>query len=94
MSKEADRRAGVYIYNEVVGSPIVLKIDQYLSDDIRTLTEIFVNGVRVVNEDNVFIRCEKLEEANVKHKMSYITSEVYKRSQICQAKDLHGTYHA
>ena len=78
MSKEADRRAGVYRYNEVVGSPIDLKKDQYLSDDIRTLTEIFVNGVRVMNEGNVFIRCEKLEEANIKHKMSYITSEVYR----------------
>ena len=88
MSKEADRRAGVYIYNEVVGSPIVLKKDQYLSDDIRTLTEIFVNGVRVVNEDNVFIRCEKLEEANVKHKMSYITSEVYKH--LLQDRDNRG----
>ena len=41
MSKEADMRAGVYKY-ESVGDPIDLKKGQYLSDDIKTLTEIFV----------------------------------------------------
>ena len=78
MTKEADKRVGLYRYEEVVGSPIDLKKGQYLSDKIRTLTEIFVKGVRVLNEDNMFIRCEELENANVKHRMSYIKSEVYK----------------
>ena len=77
MTKEADKRVGLYRYEEVVESPIKLKKGQYLSDKIRTLTEIFVEGVRVLN-GNMFIRCEELENANVKHLMSYINSEVYK----------------
>ena len=77
MTKEADKRVGLYRYKEVEGSPIDLKKGQYLSDKIRTLTEIFVEGVRVLN-GNTFIRCEELENANVKHLMSYIKSEVYK----------------
>lgn len=85
MSKEADKRVGVYRYNEVVGSPIDLKKDQYLSDDIRILTEIFVKGVRVLNEENMFINCEKLETTNIKNLMSYIRSEVYK--QLLQDRD-------
>lgn len=85
MSNEADNRVGVYRYNEVVGSPIDLKNDQYLSDDIRILTEIFVKGVRVLNEENMFINCEKLETANIKNLMSYIRSEVYK--QLLQDRD-------
>lgn len=84
MSKEADMRAGVYKY-ESVGDPIDLKKGQYLSDDIKTLTEIFVKGVRVLNEENMFINCEKLETANIKHLMSYIKSEVYK--QLLQDRD-------
>ena len=86
-SKEAEMRAGVYKY-ESAGDPIDLKRDQYLSDKIRTLTEIFVKGVRVVNEDNVFIRCEELEDANIKHLMSYIRSEVYKH--LLQDRDNRG----
>lgn len=77
MTKEADKRVGLYRYKEVVGSPIDLKKGQYLSDKIRTLTKIFVEGVKVMNED-AFIRLEDLENANVKHLMSYIKSEVYK----------------
>ena len=88
MSKDADKRAGEYRYNEVKESPIDLKKDQYLSDDIRTLTETFVKGVRVMNEDKVFIHYEELEKANVKHLMSYIKSEVYK--QLLQDKDNRG----
>lgn len=88
MSKDADKRAGKYRYNEVEGSPIDLKKDQYLSDDIRTLTETFVKGVRVMNEDKVFIHYEELEKANVKYLMSYIKSEVYK--QLLQDKDNRG----
>lgn len=88
MSKDADKRAGEYRYNEVEGSPIDLKKDQYLSDDIRTLTETFVKGVRVMNEDKVFIHYEDLEKANGKHLMSYITSEVYK--YLLQDKDNRG----
>ena len=84
MSKEADMRAGAYKY-ESVGDPIDLKKGQYLSDEIRTLTEIFVKGVRVLNEENMFINCEKLETANIKNLMSYIRSEVYK--QLLQDRD-------
>lgn len=76
MSKDADKRAGEYRYNEVKGSPIDLKKDQYLSDDIRRLTEIFVTGIRAINEPAKAAPWENLGEANVKHKMSYITSEV------------------
>lgn len=87
MSKDADKRAGVYKYDSV-GEPIDLKKGQYLSDKIRTLTETFVKGVRVINEDNVFIHYEDLEKDNVKHLMSYITSEVYK--YLLQDKDNRG----
>lgn len=84
MTKEADKRAGLYKY-ESLGDPIDIKKDQYLSDDIRILTEIFVKGVRVLNEENMFINCEKLETANIKNLMSYIRSEVYK--QLLQDRD-------
>lgn len=88
MSKDADKRAGEYRYNEVKGSPIDLKKDQYLSDDIRRLTEIFVTGIRAINEPAKAAPWENLGEANVKHKMSYITSEVYKH--LLQDKDNRG----
>ena len=88
MSKDADKRAGEYRYNEVKGSPIDLKKDQYLSDDIRRLTEIFVTGIRAINEPAKAAPWENLGEANVKHNMSYITSEVYKH--LLQDKDNRG----
>lgn len=87
MSKDADVRVGLYKYEEA-GEPIDIKKDQYLSDDIKRLTETFVKGVRVVNEDNLFINCEELESANTRHLMSYIKSEVYKH--LLQDKDNRG----
>lgn len=87
MSKDADVRVGLYKYEEA-GEPIDIKKDQYLSDKIKTLTEIFVKGVRAVNEDKMFINCEELESANTRHLMSYIKSEVYKH--LLQDKDDRG----
>ena len=87
MTKDADHRAGLYKYEEVI-APIDLKKDQYLSDDIRRLTEIFVTGIRAINEPAKAAPWENLGEANVKHKMSYITSEVYKH--LLQDKDNRG----
>ena len=91
MTKEADKRAGVYKY-EKAGEPIDIKKDQYLSDDIKRLTETFVKGVRAVNEDNLFINCKELENANTRHLMSYIKSEVYKH--LLQDKDNRGIVRA
>ena len=91
MSKDADERVGLYKY-EKVGDTIDIKKDQYLSDEIRTLTETFVKGVRVVNEDNVFINYEKLESVNTKYLMSYIKSDVYK--YLLQDKDNRGEIRA
>jgi hypothetical protein len=76
-----------YKYEEA-GEPIDIKKDQYLSNKIKTLTEIFVKGVRAVNEDKLFINCEELESANTRHLMSYIKSEVYKH--LLQDKDDRG----
>ena len=76
MTKDADHRAGLYKYEEVI-APIDLKKDQYLSDQLRTLTEIFVSGIRAINEPTKDAPWQKLEEANVKYLMSYIKSEVY-----------------
>ena len=83
MSKEADGRAGVYKYEFVYGNEI--KDGSYLSDDIRTLTEMFVNGVRAVNNDAMPKSWDILADANVKRLMSYIKSEVYK--QLLQDRD-------
>jgi hypothetical protein len=91
MSKKADKRAGVYEYKEAI-RPIDLKKDQYISSKIRSLTETFVKGVRVMNEDKVFIHYEDLETANVKYLMSYIKSEVYKH--LLQDKDNRGKIRA
>ena len=91
MSKKADKRAGVYEYKEAI-HPIDLKKDQYISSKIRSLTETFVKGVRVMNEDKVFIHYEELETANVKYLMSYIKSEVYKH--LLQGKDNRGKIRA
>ena len=91
MSKKADKRAGVYEYKEAI-RPIDLKKDQYISSKIRSLTETFVKGVRVMNEDKVFIHYEDLETANVKYLISYIKSEVYKH--LLQDKDDRGKIRA
>ena len=77
MTKEADKREGVYEYEEV-GKPINIKDGQYLSDEIRDLTAIFVEGIRAINEPAKSAPWDKLEEANIKYLMFYIRSEVYK----------------
>ena len=87
MTKDADHRAGLYKY-EGVGEPIDIKTDQYLSNKIKELTETFVEGIRAINEPTKDAHWEKLEEANVKHLMSYIKSEVY--CELLKDKDNKG----
>ena len=77
MTKNADKREGVYKYEEV-GEPIDIKTDQYLSNKIKELTEIFVEGIRAINEPAKDAPWGKLKEANVKYLIFYIRSEVYK----------------
>lgn len=77
MTKKADKREGVYEYKEVC-KPIDIKTDQYISDEIRDLTAIFVEGIRAINEPAKDAPWDKLKEANVKYLMFYIRSEVYK----------------
>ena len=86
ISKEADERAGVYKCEFVYGNEI--KDGNYLSDDIRRLTETFVNGVRAVNNDAMPKSWDNLADVNVKRLMSYIKSEVYK--QLLQDRDRIG----
>ena len=86
MSKDADMRAGVYKYEVVDVNEI--KDGDYLSADIRRLTETFVNGVRSVNSDTMTIPWLNLKNANVKHLMSYIKSYVYE--QMLQDRDNRG----
>ena len=83
MSKEADKRVGVYKYEKVYDNEI--KEGKYLSNDLRTLTKTFVNGVRAVNDETMSIPWQNLADANVKRLMSYIKSEVYK--QLLQDRD-------
>ena len=87
MTKNADKREGVYKYEEV-GEPIDMKTDQYLSNKIKELTEIFVEGIRAINEPAKSAPWDKLKEANVKYLMSYIKSDVYK--QLLQDRDNKG----
>lgn len=86
MSKEADKRAGVYKYERVYKNEI--EDGDYLSEDIRLLTETFVNGVRSVNSVTMTIPWLNLKNANVKHLMSYIESYVYE--QLLQDRDNRG----
>ena len=86
MSKDADMRAGVYKYEVVDVNEI--KDGDYLSADIRRLTETFVNGVRSVNSDTMTIPWLNLKNANVKHLMSYIKSYLYE--QLLQDRDNRG----
>lgn len=86
MSKEADKKAGVYKYERVYKNEI--KDGDYLSEDIRRLTETFVNGVRSVNSDTMTIPWLNLKNANVKHLMSYIESYVYE--QLLRDRDSKG----
>lgn len=77
MTKNADKREGVYKYEEV-GEPIDMKTDQYLSNKIKELTEIFVEGIRAINEPAKDAPWDKLKEANINYLMFYIRAEVYK----------------
>lgn len=86
MSKDADKRAGVYKCEQVYKNEI--KDGDYLSKDIRRLTETFVNGVRSVNSDTMTIPWLNLKNAYVKHLMSYIKSYVYE--QLLQDRDNRG----
>ena len=86
MSKDADKRAGVYKCEQVYKTEI--EEGDYLSEDIRLLTETFVNGVRSVNSNTMTIPWLNLKNANVEHLMSYIKSYVYE--QLLQDRDNRG----
>ena len=86
LSKDTDERVGVYKYALVYENEITE--GKCLSDDIRRLTETFVNGVRAINDNKRTITWENLEKANIRYLMSYIKSEAYK--QLLQDKDNRG----
>lgn len=86
MSKDADKIAGEYKCELVYENEI--KDGDYLSADIRRLTETFVNGVRSVNSVTMTIPWLNLKNANVKYLMSYIKSYVYE--QLLQDRDNRG----
>lgn len=86
MSKVADNKAGEYKCEQVYKNEI--EDGDYLSEDIRLLTETFVNGVRSVNSVTMTIPWLNLKNANVKHLMSYIKSYVYE--QLLQDRDNRG----
>lgn len=86
LSKDTDERVGVYKYALVYENEITE--GKCLSDDIRRLTETFVNGVRAINDNTRTITWENLEKANIRYLMSYIKSEAYK--QLLQDKDNRG----
>ena len=86
LSKDADERVGEYKYALVYQNEITE--GKCLSDDIRRLTETFVNGVRAINDNTRSITSENLGKAKIKYLMSYIKSETYK--QLLQDKDNRG----
>ena len=86
LSKDTDERVGEYKYALVYENEITE--GKCLSDDIRRLTETFVNGVRAINDNTRSITSENLKKANIKYLMSYIKSETYK--QLLQDKDNRG----
>ena len=86
LSKDTDERVGVYKYALVYENEVTE--GKCLSDDIRRLTETFVNGVRAINDNTRTITWENLEKANIRYLMSYIKSEAYK--QLLQDKDNRG----
>ncbi len=86
MSKDADKRAGVYKYERVYENGI--KDGEYLSEDLSLLIGIFVNGVRAMNDKTLPISLDELKNANVNYLMSYIKSYVYE--QLLQDKDKLG----
>ena len=86
MSKDADKRAGLYKYELVYENGI--KDGKYLSEDLSLLIGIFVNGVRAMNDKTLPISLDELKNANVKYLMSYIKSYVYE--QLLQDRDNRG----
>jgi hypothetical protein len=86
MGKDADNKAGEYKCEQVYKNEI--EDGDYLSEDIRRLTETFVNGVRSVNSETMTIPWLNLKNANVKYLMSYIKSYVYE--QLLQDRDNRG----
>ena len=86
ISKDADKRAGLYKYELVYENGI--KDGEYLSEDLSLLIGIFVNGVRAMNDKTLPISLDELKNANVKYLMSYIKSYVYE--QLLQDKDKLG----
>ena len=86
MSKYADKRAGEYKYECVYDNEV--KDGVFLSEKLKTLTKIFVNGVRAVNDKTLPISLDDLKNADVKYLMSYIKSYVY--VQLLQDKEKMG----
>ena len=86
ISKDADKRAGLYKYELVYENGI--KDGEYLSEDLSLLIGIFVNGVRAMNDKTLPISLDELKNANVNYLMSYIKSYVYE--QLLQDKDKLG----
>lgn len=86
MSKYADKRAGEYKYECVYDNEV--KEGVFLSEKLKTLTKIFVNGVRAVNDKTLPISLDDLKNADVKYLMSYIKSYVY--VQLLQDKEKMG----
>ena len=86
LSEKADQRAGAYRYDLVYDNEV--KDGSFLSEDLRRLTKTFVKGVRAVNDDTLPKSWHSLEDANVKHLMSYIKSYVY--VQLLQNRDNKG----
>ena len=86
MSKYADKRAGEYKYECVYDNEV--KEGVFLSEKLKTLTKIFVNGVRSVNDKTLPISLDDLKNADVKYLMSYIKSYVY--VQLLQDKEKMG----
>lgn len=86
MSKYADKRAGEYKYECVYDNEV--KEAVFLSEKLKTLTKIFVNGVRAVNDKTLPISLDDLKNADVKYLMSYIKSYVY--VQLLQDKEKMG----
>ena len=87
MTKEADKRAGMYQYEPLDGGVKPQK-DKYLSEDLKILTKTFVNGVRAVNNKAMPKSWHSIESADVKYLTSYIKSYVYE--ELLQDRDNKG----
>ena len=87
MTKEADKRAGMYQYEPLDGGVKPQK-DKYLSEELKILTKTFVNGVRAVNNKAMPKSWHSIESADVKYLTSYIKSYVYE--ELLQDRDNKG----